>query len=160
MSEQATETTPQPAPDTTEADEVQPKATETVEFWKQKAREQEARAKSNAKAATRLAQIEESQKSDAEKNAERLRSLEADALEARRDAMRYKVAAKFQIGDEDAELFLTGTDEETLTRQATRLTVRETEKKKQGNHVPKEGTNPTPSADPAREVVRGLFGGG
>ena len=49
----------------------EPKPTETVDFWKQKAREQEKRAKENAAAAKRLAEVEESQKSEAERLADR-----------------------------------------------------------------------------------------
>ena len=44
---------------TTEQAVTEPKPTETVEFWKAKAREQEKRAKDNAAAATRLAEIED-----------------------------------------------------------------------------------------------------
>lgn len=47
--------TPEPAPEPT----AEPKPTETVEFWKQKAREQENRAKSNADAARKLKEIED-----------------------------------------------------------------------------------------------------
>lgn len=102
-----------------------PKPTETVEFWKAKAREQEKRAKDNAKAAERLAEIEESQKSEAEKSADRIRDLEQQLDAANRSTLRFKVASKYGIGDEDADLFLTGSDEETLTKQAQRLTDRQ-----------------------------------
>lgn len=40
----------------------------------------------------------------------------------------------------DADLFLTGTDEDTLTAQAQRLAERESDRKKNGNVAPKEGT--------------------
>ncbi len=46
------------------------------------------------------------------------------ALKATTDALRFRVAAKHGISDEDAELFLTGTDEDTLARQAARLVER------------------------------------
>ena len=51
-------------------------------------------------------------------------ALEDEASKAKAEALRFKIAAKFQIGDEDAELFLTGSDEETLTKQAQRLAQR------------------------------------
>jgi hypothetical protein len=140
--------------------EQQPKPTETVEFWKQKAREQEKRAKDNAEAAKRLAEIEDSQKSDADKAAERIRQLEADAAEARREALRFKVAAKYGIGDEDVELFLTGTDEDTLTKQAERLAARTDERKKNGNHVPREGNNPSTVDSSEAQFARSLFADG
>lgn len=48
----------------------------------------------------------------------------AEAQSAKAEALRYRIASKHQISDEDADLFLTGTDEETLTRQAQRLAER------------------------------------
>lgn len=102
-------------------DNADPKPTETVEFWKAKAREQEKRAKANADAAERLAQIEESQKTETEKATERLAAAERAAQEARAEALRYRIATKYRISDEDAEALMTGTDEESLTRQAERI---------------------------------------
>lgn len=154
-----TEPTPAaPATDPQEPHAEQPKPTETVDFWKQKAREQEKRAKENASAAQRLAEIEEANKTEAQKGAERLAAAEREAVQARREALRFKVAAKFAIGDEDVDLFLTGEDEETLTKQAQRLTTRDAERKKQGNYVPREGaTNPQPHEDEMRKFARNLF---
>lgn len=111
--------------------------------WKAEARKWEAQAKANADAAKRLAEIEESQKSEAEKAADRIRQLEAETEAARREALRFKVATKHGIGDEDADLFLTGSDEETLTKQAERLAARMDGQMKNGNHVPREGSTPT-----------------
>lgn len=81
-------------------------------------------AKANADAAKRLAEIEDAQKSEVEKAAERIAELEREATAARREAARFKVASKFGISDEDADLFLTASDEETLTKQAERLAAR------------------------------------
>ncbi|CKH13754.1 hypothetical protein PXH78_26930 [Mycolicibacterium smegmatis] len=67
---------------------------------------------------------------------------EVEALRAQ--AIRYRVASKFKISDEDADLFLTGTDEETLTRQAQRLAERETAT--DGLFVPGEGRQPSAPA--------------
>lgn len=68
-----------------------------------------------------------------------------EAAEARAEALRYRIATKFHISDEDADLFLNGTDEETLTRQAQRLAERETEKQPTaGLYVPAEGHQPSP----------------
>ena len=118
-------------------------------------------AKANAEAAERLAAIEESQKTEAEKTADRIRQLEVEAQTAQREALRFKVAAKFGIGDEDADLFLTGSDEETLTKQAERLAARVDDRKKTGNHAPREGTTPAdPPQDDLREFTRQLFQGG
>lgn len=159
MSEQATEATETATEANTEQQATeQPKPSETVDFWKQKAREQEKRAKENAEAAKRLAEIEESQKSDAEKSAERIKQLETEASAARSDALRFKVASKFGIGDEDADLFLTGSDEETLTKQAERLAGRSDERKKKGNYVPREGQTSSNKSDPKREFLREISG--
>lgn len=144
---------------TTEQQADQQKPTETVEFWKEKAKLQEKRAKENAAAATRLAEIEESQKSEAQKTADRIKQLETEAESARRDALRFKVASEFGIASERAELLLTGSDEETMRRQAEALKGESDERKKQGNRVPSEG-NPSTAAEKNTSVfARELLGG-
>lgn len=136
------------------------KPTDTVEFWKAKAREQEQRAKSNAKAAQRLADLEESQKSEAEKAADRIAQAEAEvqALPSKvADALKAHLVALHDIDGEDAELFLTATDPELLLKQVTRL-LGQTDKRKK-NHVPKEGATPTqPGTSEEAAFVRELFG--
>lgn len=161
MSDSTTNTAEAAATETeaTEQQADEQKPTETVEFWKAKAREQEKRAKENAEAAKRLAQIEESQKSEAEKTADRIKQLESDAEAARREALRFKVASEFGIAAERAELLLTGSDEETMRRQAEALKGESDERKKQGNQVPKEGAkSKSSSSNDEREFVRNLFG--
>lgn len=44
-----------------------------------------------------------------------------DAIKATSDALRFRVAAEHGISNEDADLFLTGADSDTLQRQAARL---------------------------------------
>ena len=118
--------------------------------------------KANKEAETlrlRLKEFEDRDKSEAEKQAERLQALEAEANSARAEALRLRIATKFGIGDEDADLFLTGTDEATLTKQAERLAQRVVDRKKTGNHVPREGDTPAaPSSDDA-SFARELLGG-
>lgn len=109
--------------------------------------------------ASRLDEIEQASKSEAQKATDRLAAAEKDVAVARRESLRLRVAAKHGISDDDADLFLNGDDEATLTRQAERLTGRETERKKQGNHVPREGNNSTTIESADREVVRAVFGG-
>lgn len=46
------------------------------------------------------------------------------ATKATADALRFRIAAKHGIAEDDADLFLTGTDAETLERQAARLVER------------------------------------
>lgn len=89
---------------------------------------------------------------------ERLAELEKEIESTKREALRRRVQAAHQIADEDADLFLTGSDEETLTAQAKRLADRETERKSKGNHVPREGETPSSGkSDPLREYTRNLF---
>jgi hypothetical protein len=99
---------------------------------------------------------------------ERLLEVEGKLTATQTDALRTRIAAKYGISTEkgekdepsDADLFLTGTDETTLTAQAQRLAGRQADSKKQGNVAPKEGaTTRTGGEDSeAREVVGSLFG--
>jgi hypothetical protein len=108
--------------------------------------------------AAELDQIKAANQTEAEKTAERIAALENDLKATRLDALRRKVAGDHKITDQDdIDLFLTGTDEETLTRQAKRLADREADRKKQGNRVPNEGTNPSSEGDVDRDFVRQLF---
>jgi hypothetical protein len=88
---------------------------------------------------------------------ERIAALEREVETTRREALRRRVQAAHGIADEDADLFLTGTDEATLTAQAQRLAARDTERKSNNNHAPREGINPQTAGDPMREFARGLF---
>ena len=111
--------------------------------------------------ADRLAAIEAANQTEAEKAAARVAELEAEVASTRRDSMRLKIAAEHGITEaDDIDLFLTGTDEETLTRQATRLADREADRKKNGNHVPGEGRNPASAEGEGLQTVRALFGAG
>lgn len=127
MSEQTPEAVPAtetPEATTTETTPVaeQPKPTETVDFWKQKAREQESRAKSNAEAAKRLQEIEDAQRTEAEKIAARQAQAERDRDDARAEALRYKAAATHGIGEAYFDLLGSG-DEETISGRAERVGV-------------------------------------
>jgi len=68
-----------------------------------------------------LDQMKQAQMSDLEKAQAQARSFEEAAASAKSEALRWRVAAKHGISDEDAETFLTGNDEASLTRQAERL---------------------------------------
>lgn len=89
---------------------------------------------------------------------ERLAELEKRYEEAETRATRASIASEYGISAEDRDLFLTGSDEETLTAQAKRLADRESERKKRNNHVPNEGSNPSPPSDDRRDFVRRLTG--
>ena len=91
---------------------------------------------------------------------ERIAALEEQVATANREALRRRVQAAHSISDEDADLFLTGTDEATLTAQAKRLADRDSDRRKKSNHVPAEGSNPPPAADELRDFTRQLFAAG
>lgn len=109
--------------------------------------------------AARLDEIEAANKSELEKANERAAAAERERQQSQAEALRWRIAAKHGISDEDAELFLTGIDADTLTKQAERLTERDAERKKNGNRAPNEGKTPSPpGTDPVREFARSLFG--
>lgn len=111
--------------------------------------------------AAKLDELEQANQSEAEKAAKRVAELEAELNQTRSESLRLKIAGANGITDaDDIELFLTGTDEETLTRQAKRLADRDADRKKNGNRVPNEGTSTSSNSDgnpDEREFVRGLF---
>ena len=99
---------------------------------------------------------------------ERLGTLESELTSTKAAALRTSIAAEFGISTKkgpkgepsDADLFLTGTDESTLTAQAQRLAGREADRKKQGNVAPKEGDTKNSGKDDSglREFAQQLFG--
>lgn len=127
--------------------------------WKAEARKWETRAKENKSAADELTGLRDSQKTAEQKFGERLAEMEKRAADAESKALRSDIAAKFGINAEDRDLFLTGTDESTLTAQATRLAAREADRKKQGNVAPKEGATKVSSEGDSgkREFLNSLM---
>ena len=131
------------------------------------------------KAATKYADYNDlKQAAEGKKSADdRIAELESKYAKSEANALRLRVAGDFGIstkrgadGDpSDAELFLTGTDEETLTAQATRFAARnaeqakaEAERKKKSPIVSKEGTSTqgTTTEEDDREFARAFFHGG
>ncbi len=116
--------------------------------------------------AAEFAKLQEASKSEAEKVAERLSAADAAVAKVPQlvaEQLRAALIDMHSISDEDAELFLTASDPVLLRRQADRLVAQradaETRTKKQGNHVPREGTQTTATESEERETARGLFGG-
>jgi hypothetical protein len=114
--------------------------------------------------AQRLDEIEEATKSESEKAADRIAKAEAEAASVPSkvaDALRQHLVALHEIDKDDAELFLTAADPDLLLKQVTRLLARGDEqaaaRKKNGNHVPREGNNPSSEGGEDREFVRQLF---
>jgi hypothetical protein len=109
-------------------------------------------------AAAELAAIKESQKTDAQKTADRLAAADAEVatIPAKvSEALRVHLIALHQIPVERAELYLTATDPELLLKQVAGLVELDGKKP---NHVPSEGKTPTSgSSDDMREFTRNLF---
>lgn len=140
----------------TDAPAPEPKVDDTD--WKAEARKWEQRAKENAPAAKRLAEIEEANKSEAQKASERTAAAETRALEAEAKVLRRDVAIEHKLTAEDAALLDTITDEDAMRRLAARLAGAESDKRKQGPHVPGEGKNPAAKADPKLQFLRQMTG--
>lgn len=87
------------------------KLAQQVEHWKSMARKQEARAKENAAAAARLTEIEDAQKSEAEKLQARLEAAEKRAADAEQARLRAEIAQSKGV---PAELLAGATEEELL----------------------------------------------
>lgn len=115
-------------------------------------REREATKDLRAKAAEA-----DSSKSEIDRLTERLASLELEANAGKVKALADRVALRYQISEEDRDLFLTGGDEDTLVKQAARLAAQTIADKRRGNSVPREGTQPPISDSDERAFVRELF---
>lgn len=85
---------------------------------------------------------------------QKLADLEAKHAEAEARALRSDIATKHGISAEDRDLFLTGSDEATLTAQAKRLAERIADQKKNGNRAPKEGRTVTTTISPKDAAKR------
>lgn len=99
----------------------------TVVDWKAEARKWESRAKENfgkasenEKAAARLAEIEEANKSESQKMREQLEALTARATAAERDKDRLSVLARHQIPEEYQDL-VHGADADSLDASAQKV---------------------------------------
>lgn len=120
--------------------------------------------------AAKLDEIEQANLSALEKANGRITTAESERDTAKAESLRLRTAVTHGISLEDADLFLTGTDEETLVAQAKRLSDRaaeqanaEAERKKKNPIVPKEGTSThtgTTTEEDDREFARTFFGGG
>jgi len=144
---QVVETPPEGEPKTFDA--------EYVEKLRKEAAKYRTEAKANAGAAQRLAEIEEANKTEAEKAAERLAKAEQTAKDAEARVLRREVALEHKLGKDDAALLDSITDEDAMRALAARLAGGGS---KQKNHVPREGSNPASGSSDEREFARSLFG--
>lgn len=97
----------------------------------------------------------EDTKSEAEKLQARLEELESKLSASEMSAAKARIQASYGISDEDAELFLNGTDAEAIERQAKALSERLANSSP--GHTP-EGANTRPKSSEERAFVRGLIG--
>jgi hypothetical protein len=112
--------------------------------------------------AKRLDEIEESQKTEAEKAAERITKAEAEAASVPAKvsaALKEHLVALHQFDAEDAELFLTADDPDLLLKQVSRLLDR-SDKRRKKNIVAREGENPSAASSDEATFARDLFGSG
>lgn len=135
MSDTAPEATEQPQGEAGQAEETTSPTLDDlqaqIEEMKKHSRKWEERAKENYEARQELERLRREQmteserrEADAQAREAELKTLRDEAETARREALKLRVATRFSITDEDADLFLTASDEETLTRQAERLASR------------------------------------
>jgi septal ring factor EnvC (AmiA/AmiB activator) len=85
---------------------------------------------------------------------ERVAEIEARAVKAEQEALRARYAADVP---EKLRPLLTGSTDEDLKAQRDLILEGESERKKSGNHVPREGNNPKAGEDEMRTFARGLF---
>lgn len=162
MSEQqSTESSEQTPPEGTEQQsETKTFDAEYVDKLRKEAAKYRTEAKANSEAAKKLAEIEEAQKSETEKAADRIAKAEAEVASVPSkvaDALRTHLVALHEIDKDDAELFLTANEPDLLLKQVTRL-VGQSDKRKKTNVVPREGSTTSVKTDPKRDFLRGLSG--
>lgn len=116
-------------------------------------RKRAAAAEKSAKALqARLSELEAEKLSKEERAVKEAQEAAERAARAESEALRWRIAAKHGITDEDAELFLTATDADTLTRQAERFKEL-SHKPSKGTHVPGVGNQPTTPASLADQIA-------
>ena len=127
-----------------ESDNVDWKA--KFEAMREQMRKQEARAKENKDAADKLKQLESEGRTDDQKVAEELAEAQKAAAEAQLEVRRYRMAAKYGLTDEQADLYLTDPDEERMEEQAKGLSDMVSKKPKRRDLGDgRDRTAPTPT---------------
>lgn len=113
---------------------TEPKQPETD--WKAESRKWEQRAKDNAAAAKKLADLEDANRTDTD----RITALEAALAESKAAALRAQAAAEAEV----PVSLITASTEEEIKEQVKALKEWLGEKKPGGNHVPREGRQTKP----------------
>jgi hypothetical protein len=106
-----------------------------------------------------LDEINRANESALEKAQREAKEAQEAAAKATSDALRFRVAAKFGISEDDADLFLTGADEATLERQAARLVERTpTSPLPDPSQGGKGGASPALNSDGLEEALKSKLG--
>ena len=116
--------------------------------------------------AAKLDEIEEKNKTEAQRLADRIAVAEKAAAEARSDVLRYQIAAEFQLTPRQSDALAHVSSEDGMRLLAEEFqqaradqTARDADRKKQGNHVPREGATSSTAESDESTTVRELFGG-
>ena len=113
---------PQGAPEGSSGTEGEPDLAAQLAHWKEMARKNEQRARANSAAATRLKELEDADKTDAQKAQDELAVAIRERDEARADHARVMAAAAHDLPVELIDDLGTGTDEE-ISERAERLSA-------------------------------------
>ncbi len=161
MSESNSEAVPQQPQEG--ADQAKVFDADYVDKLRKEAARYRTEAKDNADAAKRLGEIQDAQKSETEKVADRIAKADAEVASVPAkvaDALRSHLIVLHEIDEDDAELFLTATEPDLLLKQVARLAGRESDrKKKTTNVVPREGQTSSAAENEERAFARELFTG-
>lgn len=153
MEDTTTETTPEPVESESQPESDSPTLSDPGKKALAEERRRAAAAEKAAKALqARLDALEAEKLSKEEKAVKEAQDAAERAARAEAEALRWRIAAKHGISDEDAELFLTGVDEETLSRQAERFKELSVKPPK-GVHVPGVGNQPNTPASIAEQIA-------
>ena len=128
--------------------------------WESRAKENLAAAKANEEAARRLARIEESQKTEAQKQQEALAAAEKRAADAELRVLRAEVAESMSDISKGIAIpasLLTGSTREELEASAQALIEFRGEQPKPGLLIPREGSEPLASGGSLGEQFAGFF---
>lgn len=164
QTEQAEQAEQPTQPDTGAEDAGEPDYKAEFEKWKALARKHEQQAKANADKAKRLDDLEEANKSEQQKLADKASEAEKRAQQAEAKALRFEVATEKGV-PKKAMKFLTGETQEELESQADEILelLGETQQSESPQRTPRERLRPGasdsgPQPDPkkiADSVMRG-----
>jgi hypothetical protein len=152
MSETAGTETVTVAPET-EAETAPDEATSKAEIdWKAKSREWERKAKANAEAAAKLAQLEESQKTEAQKLADRVSAAERAAADNELKAIRSEIALEKGLTAGQAKRLM-GTTRDELEADAAQLLVDLAKNARPQGDLDQGGRSRSVATSPAQEFA-------